>query len=140
MLYNVPGPDRVNILPETIVRLAQVPGIVAVKEASGSLDASSEIVASAPDGFAVLSGDDSLTLPIIAVGGQGVISVASNIVPEAMSALTDGGACRRVRSGRGSCTGGSCRSAGRCSWTTTRSPSRPPPGCLVSVPARFACR
>jgi len=88
VLYNVPGRTGVNILPETIIRLAQIPGIVAVKEASGSLDACSEIVASAPEGFAVLSGDDSLTLPIIAVGGQGVISVASNIVPEAMSALT----------------------------------------------------
>ncbi len=88
VLYNVPGRTGVNMLPETILRLAQIPGIVAVKEASGSLDACSEIVASAPDGFSVLSGDDSLTLPIVAVGGQGVISVASNIVPEAMSALT----------------------------------------------------
>ena len=89
VLYNVPGRTGVNILPETILRLARIPGIVAVKEASGSLDACSEIVASAPEGFAVLSGDDSLTLPVIAVGGQGVISVASNIVPEAMSALTE---------------------------------------------------
>ncbi len=89
VLYNVPGRTGVNILPETIVRLAQIPGIVAVKEAGGSLDACSEIIASAPERFFVLSGDDSLTLPIIAVGGQGVISVASNIVPEAMSALTE---------------------------------------------------
>ena len=89
VLYNVPGRTGVSILPETILRLAQIPGIVAVKEASGSLDACSEIVASAPEEFAVLSGDDSLTLPIISVGGQGVISVASNIVPDAMSALTE---------------------------------------------------
>jgi 4-hydroxy-tetrahydrodipicolinate synthase len=88
VLYNVPGRTGVTIQPETILRLALNPGIVAVKEASGSLDACSEIVASAPEGFSVLSGDDSLTLPIVAVGGQGVISVASNIVPEAMSALT----------------------------------------------------
>lgn len=88
VLYNVPGRTGVNLLPETTLRLADVPGIVAIKEASGSLDQASQIVAEAPDGFAVLSGDDSLTLPIMGVGGTGIISVVSNIVPEAVSALT----------------------------------------------------
>jgi len=88
VLYNVPGRTGVNMLPETTLRLAQIPGIVAIKEASGSLDTCSEIVAAAPDGFSVLSGDDSLTLPIAAVGGRGVISVVSNLVPDVMGALT----------------------------------------------------
>ncbi len=88
VLYNVPGRTGVNMLPETTLRLAEIPGIVAVKEASGSLDACSEIAAAAPVGFSVLSGDDSLTLPIAAVGGQGVISVVSNLVPDVMGALT----------------------------------------------------
>ncbi|MCA9877666.1 MAG: 4-hydroxy-tetrahydrodipicolinate synthase [Thermomicrobiales bacterium] len=88
VLYNVPGRTSVNMLPETVLRLSTIPGVVAIKEASGSLDQSSQIVGEAPEGFAVLSGDDSLTLPIMGVGGTGVISVVSNIVPEAVSALT----------------------------------------------------
>ncbi len=89
VLYNVPGRTSVNVLPETVLRLASVPGVAAIKEASGSLDQSSQILGEAPEGFAVLSGDDSLTLPIMGVGGTGVVSVVSNIVPEAVSALTE---------------------------------------------------
>ena len=88
VLYNVPGRTSVNMLPETVVRLAAIPTIVAIKEASGSLDQTSQIVCDAPRDFVVLSGDDSLTLPIMGVGGSGIISVVSNIVPEAVSALT----------------------------------------------------
>lgn len=88
VLYNVPGRTGVNLLPETVVRLADIPAIVGVKEASGSLDQASQIVNEAPAGFVVLSGDDSLTLPIASVGGRGIISVVSNIAPEAVSALT----------------------------------------------------
>ena len=88
VLYNVPGRTSVNLLPETAIRLAAVPGIVGIKEASGSLDQASQIVREAPDDFVVLSGDDSLTLPMMAAGGRGVISVVSNIVPEAVSAMT----------------------------------------------------
>lgn len=88
VLYNVPGRTGVNLLPETVVRLADIPAIVGIKEASGSLDQASQIVNDAPAGFVVLSGDDSLTLPIASVGGRGVISVVSNIAPEAVSALT----------------------------------------------------
>lgn len=85
ILYNVPGRTGVNMTPQTILSLAHHPNIAGVKEASGSLDAVTEIVASAPAGFSVLSGDDSLTVPVIAVGGHGVISVASNIVPGPVS-------------------------------------------------------
>ena len=88
VLYNVPGRTGVNMLPETAIRLAALPSIVAIKEASGSLDQASQIVLEGPRDFAVLSGDDSLTLPIMSVGGRGIISVVSNIVPEAVSALT----------------------------------------------------
>ncbi len=85
VVYNVPGRTGVNIMPDTLERLAKFKNIVAVKEASGSLDAVSQIVAKTD--LAVLSGDDSLTLPMISVGGKGVISVAANILPARMSKL-----------------------------------------------------
>jgi len=88
VLYNVPGRTGVNLQPETVVRLADVPAIAGIKEASGSLDQASQIVNEAPTGFVVLSGDDSLTLPIMSIGGRGVISVVSNIAPQAVAALT----------------------------------------------------
>jgi 4-hydroxy-tetrahydrodipicolinate synthase len=79
ILYNVPGRTSVNLLPATVSRLSEIDNIVAVKEASGSLDQVAEIRRSTPDEFLIYSGDDSLTLPILAVGGHGVISVASNV-------------------------------------------------------------
>ncbi len=79
MLYNIPGRTGVNALPETIARLADVPNIVAVKEASGSLDQASDIRRRTGPDFLIYSGDDSLTLPILAVGGTGVVSVASHL-------------------------------------------------------------
>jgi 4-hydroxy-tetrahydrodipicolinate synthase len=88
VLYNVPGRTGVNMLPETTLRLAESANVVAVKEASGNLDQVSEIVLGAPEGFAVLSGDDSLTVPIISVGGSGVISVTANIAPKAVTEMT----------------------------------------------------
>jgi 4-hydroxy-tetrahydrodipicolinate synthase len=88
VLYNVPGRTGVNLLPETVVRLADMPSIVGIKEASGSLDQASQIVREAHRDFVVLSGDDSLTLPMMGIGATGVISVVSNIAPEAVSALT----------------------------------------------------
>jgi len=82
VVYNIPPRSVVNIQPATIERLSRdCPHIVAVKEASGNIDQSTEIIQRCGDRIAVLSGDDSLTLPILAVGGKGVISVVSNIVP-----------------------------------------------------------
>jgi 4-hydroxy-tetrahydrodipicolinate synthase len=82
VLYNIPGRCGVDIAADTVVSLAQrCPNIVAIKEASGSVDRVSELVGRAPDGFTVLSGDDSLTLPFLAVGAVGVVSVASNLFP-----------------------------------------------------------
>ena len=87
IVYNVPGRTGSNVTPDTLIRLSEVPNIAGVKEASGDVAQISEICARAPEGFAVLSGDDLLTLPIIALGGCGVISVAANEVPGMMAAF-----------------------------------------------------
>lgn len=80
MLYNIPGRTGQNLLPETVARLAEIPNIVAVKESSGNLDQASYIRQLTPSDFAIYSGDDSLTLPLMAIGGKGVVSVASHLV------------------------------------------------------------
>jgi len=81
VVYNVPGRTGLNMLPETVLELAKDPRIAGVKEASGSLDQACEILRARPAGFAVLSGEDSLALPIVACGGDGVIAVVSNEAP-----------------------------------------------------------
>lgn len=88
VLYNVPGRTAVNIEPATLLRLSKLPNIAAVKEASGSLGQIAEVCNLLPHDFTVLSGDDALTLPLISVGGVGVISVASNAIPKEMADLT----------------------------------------------------
>ena len=85
IVYNVPGRAGSNILPDTLIRLAHIPNIIGVKEASGDISQIGEICTKAPSGFRILSGDDSLTLPIIALGGHGIISVASNEAPAMMA-------------------------------------------------------
>lgn len=85
ILYNIPGRTAKNIEPETIARLAEIPNIVAIKEATGLMDQVSRILAET--NLTVLSGDDSLTLPIMALGGSGIVSVVGNIVPRDMLAL-----------------------------------------------------
>jgi len=86
IIYNVPGRTGVNILPQTVAKLAKdCKNIVAIKEASGNLDQVSEIVNLLGDGFDILSGDDSLTLPMLAIGAKGVISVIANIFPKDVS-------------------------------------------------------
>lgn len=87
MLYNVPGRTGVRLEPETILRLAEIPNIVAVKEACGSLDQVSELCAA--DRLTVLSGDDSLTLPMLGVGARGVVSVLGNLHPHALREMFD---------------------------------------------------
>jgi 4-hydroxy-tetrahydrodipicolinate synthase len=82
MLYNIPGRTGQNLTPETVAQLAQIDNIVAIKEASGNLEQVCQIRLLTPESFAIYSGDDSLTLPILAVGGTGVISVASHLVGE----------------------------------------------------------
>jgi 4-hydroxy-tetrahydrodipicolinate synthase len=87
VLYNIPGRCGAGMTPETIARLAEIENIVAVKEATGSLDQASEIAARCD--ITIISGDDSLTLPLASVGGKGVISVVANIVPADVKAMTD---------------------------------------------------
>jgi 4-hydroxy-tetrahydrodipicolinate synthase len=95
VVYNVPGRTASNIEAETTLSLAQHENIVAVKEASGNPAQISEVIRHAPKGFSVLSGDDSITLGVIAAGGQGVVSVVSNAVPRNMADL-----CRRALEGK----------------------------------------
>lgn len=88
ILYNVPGRTGTNMKTETTLRLAKIPNVTAVKEASGNLAQIIDIKRQAPEGFTVLSGNDDQTLPLMACGADGVISVASNVAPKQMKALT----------------------------------------------------
>ncbi|MGA8152811.1 MAG: 4-hydroxy-tetrahydrodipicolinate synthase [Terriglobales bacterium] len=102
ILYNVPGRTGANIEPATVARLSEVPHIVGVKEASGNMTQIAEVCNAVPESFLVLSGDDAVTLPVIALGGVGVISVASNEIPREMAEMTraalnnDWAAARRI--------------------------------------------
>ena len=87
MLYNIPGRSVVNISVETIVRLSEIPNVVSIKEASGNLDAMAEIISKTPSDFTLYSGDDGLTIPVLAIGGAGVISVASHIIGNDMQEM-----------------------------------------------------
>ena len=87
MLYNVPGRTSCNLAPETVANLAQIENIVAIKEASGSLDQVNQVRLLAPPDFAIYSGEDNLTLPILAVGGLGVVSVASHLVGQQLQTM-----------------------------------------------------
>ena len=87
VVYSVQGRTGTNVLPDTLVRLAEIEYIVGVKEASGNMGQIADIVARVPDSFSVLSGDDSVTLALIGLGGKGLISVASNEVPAVMATL-----------------------------------------------------
>lgn len=94
MVYNIPGRSVVNIQAETVIELANIDNIIAVKEASGNLEAMTDIIANTPDDFLLYSGDDSIALPVAAIGGAGVVSVASHIVgndmQEMLQAFFDG--------------------------------------------------
>ncbi|MFC4182650.1 4-hydroxy-tetrahydrodipicolinate synthase [Saccharococcus thermophilus] len=87
MLYNIPGRSVVNMAVDTVVRLSEIPNIVAVKDASGNLDAMTEIIARTREDFQLYSGDDSITLPVLAIGGAGVVSVASHIIGNEMQQM-----------------------------------------------------
>lgn len=87
MLYNIPGRSVVNISVETVMRLSLIPNIVSIKEASGNLDMMAEIIERTPDDFSLYSGDDGLTLPVVSIGGTGVVSVASHVIGNEMQAM-----------------------------------------------------
>ncbi len=88
VLYNVPGRTSANIEPATLARLAEIKNIIAVKEASGNIGQIAEVCNAVPEKFLVFSGDDAITLPVIALGGVGIISVASNEIPKEMAEMT----------------------------------------------------
>ena len=90
LLYNVPGRTSVNMAPETIARLSEINNIVGIKEATGDLKQVSEVIEYSTEGFAVISGDDFTTVPMLAIGAVGVISVTANIVPAEMSEMVNG--------------------------------------------------
>ncbi|MCG3089707.1 4-hydroxy-tetrahydrodipicolinate synthase [Sporosarcina cyprini] len=87
MLYNIPGRSVVNMSVETVIRLSKIRNIVAIKEASGDLDTMAEIIDRTPKSFALYSGDDGLTLPVLSIGGAGVVSVASHVVGNDMQTM-----------------------------------------------------
>jgi len=89
IVYNVPGRTGVNVEVATLARMAEVPNIIGVKEASGNMTQMCEVAAVVPTDFLVLSGDDALTLPLMAVGGRGIISVASNEIPREMAQMVE---------------------------------------------------
>lgn len=87
LLYNIPGRTGANLEPATAVRLAEVENIIGIKESSGNIAQITELITSAPEGFKVLAGDDSVALPVIALGGVGLVSVASNAIPAQMAQM-----------------------------------------------------
>ena len=87
MLYNIPGRSVVNMSIDTVIRLSEIPNIVAIKEAGGNLDTMSEIISNTREDFSLYSGDDGLTIPVLSIGGTGVISVASHIIGNEMQAM-----------------------------------------------------
>jgi 4-hydroxy-tetrahydrodipicolinate synthase len=87
LLYNIPSRTGVNLEPATVLRLAEIPNIVGVKESSGNLGQITELITQAPRGFKIFSGDDGLTLPVLALGGAGLVSVASNAIPAQMAKM-----------------------------------------------------
>lgn len=87
MLYNIPGRSAVNMSVETTIRLSEIPNIVAVKEASGDLDAMAEIIERTREGFSLYSGDDALTLPVLSIGGTGVVSVSAHVLGNEMQTM-----------------------------------------------------
>ncbi|MDQ0161790.1 4-hydroxy-tetrahydrodipicolinate synthase [Aeribacillus alveayuensis] len=87
MLYNVPGRTAATLAPETVIKLSNIENIVAVKEASGNIEAMTKIIAETPEDFALFSGDDSLSIPVMSIGGKGVVSVASHIIGDEMQEM-----------------------------------------------------
>jgi len=87
LLYNIPGRTATNLLPETVLRLTEFPNIIGIKESSGVMGQITELLTHAPATFSVLAGDDALALPVIALGGAGLVSVASNAIPGPMSQM-----------------------------------------------------
>jgi 4-hydroxy-tetrahydrodipicolinate synthase len=87
VLYNIPGRTGANLEPATVLRLAEIPNIIGVKESSGNIVQITELATTAPRGFKIFAGDDSMALPVLSLGGAGLVSVASNVIPAEMSVM-----------------------------------------------------
>ena len=87
LLYNIPGRTGANLEPATVLRLAELKNVIGIKESSGNIAQITELITTAPQGFKVFAGDDSVALPVIALGGSGLVSVASNVIPGQMSQM-----------------------------------------------------
>ena len=87
LLYNIPGRTGANLEPATVLRLAELKNVIGIKESSGNIAQITELITTAPQGFKVFAGDDSVALPVIALGGTGLVSVASNVIPGQMSRM-----------------------------------------------------
>lgn len=87
LLYNIPGRTAANLEPATTLRLSEIPNIIGIKESSGNITQITELLTQVPRGFRVFAGDDSIALPVLALGGAGLVSVASNVIPAEMSAM-----------------------------------------------------
>jgi 4-hydroxy-tetrahydrodipicolinate synthase len=87
LLYNIPGRTGVNLEPATVLRLAELKNVVGIKESSGNITQITELLTTAPTGFKIFAGDDSVALPVLALGGAGLVSVASNVIPGEMSTM-----------------------------------------------------
>ncbi len=109
VVYSVQGRTGVNVEPGTLKRLAEIDNIVGVKEASGNISQMASVVHQVPESFNVLSGDDSITIPLIALGGRGIISVVSNEIPGEMTRLAQLGDGRGFRGGAGDPAAPGCR-------------------------------
>jgi 4-hydroxy-tetrahydrodipicolinate synthase len=97
VLYNVPGRTVADMTPATVVRLAEVPGIVGIKEATGDMERVAVLLRDAPKGFRIYSGDDPTALPLMLMGGHGVVSVTANVAPRAMQSLCEAALAGRAR-------------------------------------------
>jgi 4-hydroxy-tetrahydrodipicolinate synthase len=100
VLYNIPGRTAVNMTPSTVARLSAIPNIVAIKEGSGGVQQASDIVAACGDRVTVLSGDDALTLPMMALGAKGVVTVAANVLPAEMATMVEAFRAGKVEEAR----------------------------------------
>lgn len=100
LLYNIPGRAGLDVLPETVARLAQIPHVVGIKEATGSITRGQQVIAACPKGFTVLGGDDHTCLALCAVGGAGVISTLSNVIPAAVAKMIAAGREGRLEEAR----------------------------------------
>ena len=139
IVYNIPGRTASNIAPETFARLCEIRNIVGIKEASGSMDQVSDIRRLCGDRLTILSGDDSLTLPLMALGAKDVVATVGNVMPRETHELAATALAGTTRA-PASCTISSCRWCARCWWRPIQSRSSRRSPSWASAGPRCGCR